>query len=301
MKNKILATIIIFTFCFLIFDFVVHAQQAISLSVSPPIFEATIKPGKEVKQIYTLTNNGGDTLITPRIVYFNPNDNDGNVNLTDNEAPDWIKYDKTPFNLKFGDEKQFIVLVSPTEDTEQVDHYLTLIFESNAPTDILGQSSIFYKSQIGTNILLSVSNDGNPKKSAEIVEFKAPKIIDSYFGKIKYDLIIRNNGNSYWKPIGKIIFNQNQNLKLASLNVISGASRKISCIDNEILMECEASNNIIIGKVKSNLEFTIDEEPKVYKQELITYVFPFTYIGIGLLLLTVFKFRGIFKVWVRKR
>lgn len=278
----------------------VNAQSAISLSVSPPLFEATVMPGKEVKQIYTITNNGGDTIVTPKIVYFEAENDFGNVLLTENEAPEWVKYDKTPFNLKYQTDRQFTVLISPPEDAEEIDHFLTLVFESGTPTDVLGQNAVFYKSEIGTNILLTISKDGNPKKSAQIVEFKAPKIIDSYFGKIKYNLIVRNNGNSFWKPNGKIIVNDEKNLKLAELNVISGSTRQISCIDDETLVDCSLKDKFLIGKFESKLEFTIDEDPKTYKQSAITYVFPFSYIGIVLLLLTTFKLRGIFKIW-RKR
>lgn len=272
------------------------AQSAISLSVSPPLFEAIIKPGKEVKQIYTITNNGGDTIITPKILYFEPEGQDGTVNLTENEAPDWVKYNKEPFNLKFGDSKQFTILISPPEDAEEIDHFLTLVFDSTAPTDILGQNSVFYQTTIGTNILLTISSDGNPKKSAQIVEFVAPKIIDSMLGKISYQVTLKNNGNSFWKPIGKITINE-EALKLAEQNVLSGSSRKISCIDNETLQNCEFKDKFLLGKYTANLEFTIDEDPKVYKQTVVTYSFPFTYTIIVLILLTLIRVRGIFKVW----
>lgn len=291
---------VFFTF-FGLFTTTINAQGTISLSISPPLFEAIVKPGKEVKQIYTITNNGGDTLVSPKIVYFLPEDENGNVSLTEDEAPEWIMYDKNPFNLKFGESKQFNVLISPPEGIDETDHFVTLTFESAEPVDILNQNALFYKSKIGSNILITISNDGNPKKSAEVVNFTAPKIIDSYFGKIKYDLTIRNNGNSFWKPVGKIIFNDKETLKLASLNVISGSNRKISCIENETLKECEVKSKIFAGKVKSNLEFTIDEEPTVYKKEIITYVFPFTYLAAGLILLTLIRLRGIFKVWAKRR
>lgn len=279
----------------------IQAQSAISLSVSPPLFEATVMPGKEVKQIYTITNNGGDTIVTPKIVYFEAEDDSGNVSLTENEAPEWVKYDKQPFNLKYQTDKQFTVLISPPEDAEEIDHFLTLVFESTTPTDILGQNAVFYKSQIGTNILLTISKDGNPKKSAQIVEFSAPKIIDSLFGVIKYSLTLRNNGNSFWKPNGKIIINDEINLNLAELNVISGSSRKISCIEDESLIDCSLKDKFLVGKYTAKLEFTVDEDPKVYKQSLVTYVFPFSYLGILLILLTTFRLKGIFNIWRRRK
>lgn len=275
--------------------------QAISLSVSPPIFEAIIQPEKEVKQIYTITNNGGDTLVTPKILYFTPSDDQGNVDLTEDTAPDWVKYDKTPFNLKFQEEKQFTVLISPPADAEEIDHFLTLVFESGIPTDVLGQNAAFYKSQIGSNILLTISKDGNPKKSAEIIKFTAPTIVDSLLGHISYDVTLRNNGNSFWKPNGKIILDNNKSIKLAPLNIISGSSRGLSCLNDESLVKCEISDKLSIGKFKASLEFTIDEEAKVYKKEVTTIVFPFIYLGILITILTLLRVRGIFNIWQKRK
>lgn len=273
------------------------AQSAISLSVSPPLFEAIIKPGKEISQVYTLTNDGGETIITPKIVYFEPEGDSGNVKLTEKEAPEWVKYDKTPFSLKFQTDKRFTVLISPPDEAEEIDHFLTLIFESASPTDVLGQNAVFYKPQIGTNLLISVSKDGSLKKSAQITEFTAPFIIDS-ISPIKYTINLSNNGNSFWKPIGKII-TEGQTLKLAEQNVLSGSNRNINCVENEVLSSCEIKGKFQIGKITSSLEFTIDEDPKVYKKEIKTFAFPFLYSIIGLTVLTIVRLRRIFNIWVK--
>lgn len=267
--------------------------QAISLSVSPPLFEIMIKPGKEVKQTYTVTNNGGDTVLTPKIVYFTPADEAGNIDLTEDIAPDWVKYSKDPIILKNGIKIDYNVIISPPKDAEEIDHFLTLVFEGKEPVDILNQNSVSYQPQIGTNILLTVSVDGNPKKSAEIVEFTAPKVVDSLLGNISYLVKLKNNGNSFWKPIGKII-TKNETLKLAPQNILSGSSRNISCLDNESLIDCKLDRKFRIGKITSKLEFSIDDEPKIYKKDTVTYAFPFS------ILIVFCSLFAIFKVW-RKR
>jgi hypothetical protein len=235
-----LKKILIFCFVFLSTSYYVvntaNAQNAISLSITPPLFELVIQPSKEVKQIYTITNDGGDTILTPRIVYFENLDEEGNVSLIGSTAPpEWVKYNKDPINLKNGAKTNFNVIFSPPIDTEETDHFLTLVFSTGEPVDVLDQNSSLYKTEIGTNILVTVSKDGNPKKSAEIVEFKAPRVIDSLFGKIEYIIRLRNNGNSFWKPNGKII-SGTETLKLAPLNIISGSVRKVPCIENENLI-----------------------------------------------------------------
>lgn len=307
MKNKkIIALITSFIFIFLSTKITNAQQNAISLAVTPPLFEVIIKPGKEVKQVYNITNNGSDTLLVPKILYFDVEGDGGNVSLTENPAPAWIKYSRDPFDLKSQETKQFSVLISPPEDEEEIDHFVTLVFETVAPTDVLFQNETFYKSQIGTNILITVSKDGNPKKSAEIVEFKATKIIDSIFGDIKYEVKLKNNGNSYWKPVGKIIFNDTKSIKLAPQNVLSGTNRNILCLTDENLVECKVPKSSVVGlfdvgKRISSLEFSVDDDPKIYKAITETFIFPFTSLGTLLMLLTLYRVKGIFKAWQKRR
>ena len=288
---------------FTIFPFVFAKgviAQAISLSVSPPIFELMIQPGKEVKQIFTLTNLGGDTTITPKIIYFEPADDMGNINLTEDLGPDWIMYDKTPFNLKGQEKIDFEVNFFPSTDAPEIDHFLTIIFETSESVDLLNQNSSNFKSQIGANILLTVSVDGNPKKSAEIIDFVTPKVVDSLFGKISYQIKLKNTGNSYWKPNGKIIVNDII-LNLAPQNILSGYSRNISCINDQTLASCDLKDRFYLGKITAKLEFSIDEDPKIYQKEVITYSFPFSILGLLIFLLTTIKRSLIFRLWPKRR
>ncbi len=301
-KKNISVFVIIFSYFILRTLYFANAvnAQAISLSVSPPLFELTIKPGKEINQIYTLTNNGGDVTLIPDLVYFSPTDTNGNIELTKDKAPEWIKYSKDPIKLKGGDKIDFNVLISPPENTEEVDHFLTLFFESDAPADILEQNATLYQTQIGTNILVTISKDGNPKKSAEIIDFSAPKIIDSVFGKINYKILIKNNGNSFWKPIGKIK-TTDETLKLAPQNILSGTSRTIKCVNYEDLKECGLQNKFRIGKITSSIEFRLDDEALVYKKDITTFAFPYSLLGLIIMLLTLFKSKGILILWKKRK
>lgn len=294
MKSKIFIFCLVFLSTMYFVLGTVNAQNAISLSISPPLVELMIKPDKEVKQLYTISNNGGDTVLSPKIVYFTPSDEFGNLDLTEDTAPDWIRYSKDPIVIKNGDKIDFNVLFSPPSNTEEIDHFLTLVFTTKVPTDILVDNSSFYETQIGTNILLTVSKDGNPKKSADIIEFSAPKIVDSFFGEIGYSLKLRNNGNSFWKPNGKII-TKSETLKLAPQNIISGSKRNISCLDDENLVACSLKNKFKVGKITSTLEFSIDDDPKIYSEETVTYAIPFS------LLLVFLCLYIIFKIWRKRR
>lgn len=291
-KSLLITFLVIF---FTLTNYKAVKAQDISLSISPPLLEVVIMPGKEFKQTYTIQNNGSDKIMRTKIVYFVPSDRFGNVNLTDTEAPSWIKYDKGDFLIKNQEQKTFNVSIFPDSEVNETDHFLTIVFETLESADVLNQNSTFYKTEIGSNILVSVSKDGNPKKSAEIIEFKAPKIIDSIF-PITYSVILANNGNSFWKPNGKITINDKESIKLAPLNILSNYSRTISCLTGQDLVECISKQQFNFGKVTSSLEFVIDDDTKVYKSQVTTYAFPFIYLSILIFILTLTYKQFIFKI-----
>jgi hypothetical protein len=287
----------------------IYAQEAINLSVTPPLFELTIAPDKEVRQIFSLINSGSDVYITPKIVYFVPSDEFGNVEITDTKSPDWIKYDNSKVFLKQDAKLDLNVVFFPPPDLPETDHFLTIVFEAendnldtNDNLDELDENknSSEYTTQIASNILVTVSKDGNPKKAAEIIKFSTVKIADSLLTPVSYELVIKNVGNSFWKPNGKIVTN-NQTLKLAPQNILSNYSRKISCIEAETLVPCKLDGKPFIGLVKANLEFTTDEDPKLYRAEVKTFVFPFSVLVIfSASLLTLLRYKFIFKLWRRR-
>lgn len=305
-SSKIIKTAYLFVTTFLLIAAVLLASpnkimaQTISLSISPPLLEVVIQPDKEIKQIYTITNNGSDTLLKAKVVYFIPSDTDGNVETTEVAAPDWVKYSKDVFNLKAGEQKNFNLIINPPSDTPETDHFLTLIFETTAEQNNITTNNTFYKTEIGSNILITISKDGNPHKSAQITTFETPKIIDSHFGKLNYQIILSNDGNSFWKANGKIIIDDQKSLKIAPLNILSGYSREISCLDNDELINCIFDPDFKIGIINSKLEFRLDEDAKVYSTEATTISFPFVLIFVVLMLLTLTKSKIIFKAW-RKR
>lgn len=284
--HLILVPIISLIYTLIPFD--VYAQNPISISVTPPLSEVIIQPGKEISQIFNVTNLGGKTSIKPKIVYFEPSDLSGNVKLTDAIAPDWIKFDHQPFTLDQDQNHNFVVLISPSVDIPETDHFLTILFETAKAEDLLNDNSAFYNAQVGANILLTVSVDGKPKKKAEIVSFKAPRLID-WLMDVKYELVFANTGNSFWKPIGKININEDEFLSLAPLNILSGHSRNIPCLTGENLTECRSAKRILIGKKEAKLEFTLDDEPQIYNQQITTLVFPFSLLLVIIILVLVSK------------
>lgn len=279
----------------------VKAQQnQISLSITPPLLEIMIKPGQEYKHQFTIENKGIDSQLIPNLYFFVPADDFGNIEVTTQSGPDWIIYKKEPITLKSGQKIDFDLKVSPPSNLPETDYLLTLVFETENKSSDSFLTKIDNKISIAANILLTVSLDGKPKKSSQILEFSAPKIIDSFM-PIEYKIKILNDGNSFWKPIGFISINEDKKLKLAPQNIVSGYSRQINCLDNEALVECLFDQDFLIGKYTSSIEYSIEGESTIYKQKIDTYAFPFSVTVFVLTVLTVIRFGSIVKLWLRQK
>ena len=107
MKKKLLV-LLIAIFYFALFAFSLNGVLAapISLSISPPLLEAVIKPGRAITQSYEVVNNGAtDLYLQTRVVPFVPAGEQGRIRL-DNSSwgikNAWFSLQNT--DLKLGDE-----------------------------------------------------------------------------------------------------------------------------------------------------------------------------------------------------
>src|SRR3989304_7752598 len=96
----------LFTFLLIIFYLLLSTSsthgQALGLSLTPSLFEATIAPGKSVSQVYKLTNLGQDPVtLVARVIPFSGSDASGRPVLKPNQRPEGLKY----FSLKNSKEK----------------------------------------------------------------------------------------------------------------------------------------------------------------------------------------------------
>src|SRR3989339_854222 len=105
-----LFVILIFNFCFLHYS---YAQQ-FSLSISPPLLELFIKPGKSIMVAYNLKNYGDPTFINLKILPFEAKDSLGNIRIKKEfEGP--VRFDLDNSELKL-DQPFFL----KTNDTQQI-------------------------------------------------------------------------------------------------------------------------------------------------------------------------------------
>lgn len=260
------------------------SAQSLSLTVSPPLFEIMIKPGRNVSLTFTITNLADDTLINTQIVPF---DKSGLILDDLSRTVPWLQVvsPASSFVLKKGEEIKVIVNISPPEGTQEQDYYQALLFKSTPQPNLRGSQSNIQQS-LAALIFASVTQTGLAK-SAEISEFNLPVIIDSFSG-FNIDISVKNTGKTYFYPNGNLL------LKGPLGDIKYNVLPRIHLVDQErkILLEDIEENRIsgfFLGKYNITAAFTLDEGTIGIKKEKVVYALPYKFISLFGAIFLIFK------------
>ena len=225
---------------------IVTAQQ-LALSVSIPLLEITIKPGKSVLIAYTVGNNGDPTALRARILPFRPKDNHGNIVIEDEfSGPIRFSLDNAdiqldqPFFAKTKDSQQLLLRIRVPEGAPEGDYYYTFLTESLPSPGTEGSTSSQAQGSIGTNLLITVTNSGRVDIKGKVSNFellkgftmnffgKRVRILDSS-DKIPIVLEVENEGRNLIKPDGDIVlkgnFGEQAKYALLQQNILAQSKR----------------------------------------------------------------------------
>lgn len=258
--------------------------QTFSLSIHPPILEAMLQPGKKIIYTFDLENHSSSSLsLTPRIVPFEAQGDQGHIRFTNEETPSFfsllnshIAFDQ-PFSLEAGQKIQLVVRIAVPQNQPEGDYYQTLLVEQSSSQEQVGNISQSL-GVVGTNILLTVSQSGQPQRSLEIDSFTIPgayfnQFVDS-FDLVNFDLILKNTGQAFIKPEGRIfVSSQNkeedfQEIKIRPDNILPGTNRQMQCLEKP----CFFKPPQLIGSYRARFEFVLDG--KKYQSAISFWVFP---------------------------
>lgn len=284
MKNKRhLIILLIFVFFFFILTTrTIHAQE-MSLSLSPPVTEIFIKPGKTAQQLYKLTNNGNTTVVTARIVIFDKTGIKENPNYT---PEPWITVAGSggitlnkPFTQESNTTMEIVLRVNPPADVIQTDYYRALIF-STIPAPIGNSSQSQITQQIVSPILISVTTTGMVRKTAQILKFDLPTFVDS-FGPLNLDIELENTGNVYFRPNGKIMLKSllSEATYQVRPNVFFINDRKkiytdLALPDGNALQHTLSLKGFFLGKYEVTADFNLDESAYNLNGKKVFYAIP---------------------------
>jgi hypothetical protein len=241
---KIFVAALIVVFC--IDPKLIYAQQ-VSLSIDPPIVQTRIKPGKSILIAYSTENKGDPIALKYTIYSFAPVGRNGGVQLSPLDGPIVfrmenadITFDK-PFFFNTKDRKQALIRITVPDTTPEGDYYYMVVAETvpNSPSE--GRSSSLASAQLGSPLLITVTENGNSEAQAKIAEFKVDGTYDFTFGKNTYHfvdssqqlpvtLVIENLGKNVVQPEGSIKVRNGSSVKsypLLSQNVLKYSERLI--------------------------------------------------------------------------
>jgi hypothetical protein len=280
-----------------------NAQQ-VSLSISPPLLELFIKPGKSIMFAYKLDNLGDPTFINLKILPFEAKDNLGNIRIKPEfEGPVRFSLDNSdlrleqPFFLKTNGSQQILLRIRIPENITDGDYYYSLLAETTPPTASEGIYSARVKATIGSNILITISNSGNIDIKPRMVLFstRGGSIFDSS-DKIPLVFIVENKGKNMIKPEGQIIlkgnFGETAKYDIISKNILAESQRlleatpsaQINCDGNRTGQACLAPKSLLlsgffIGKYNLSTQINFGENSLTIFGSTTFYAFPFKMMG----------------------
>jgi len=238
------------SFIFLFFISKNVNAQSVSLSLSPPLIETVIKPGKSILIAYTLINYADPVILNTKVLPFEPKNNFGQIKIKEKlEGPIRFSLDNANFNLgqnfflKTNDREQLLLRIRAPEGTPEGDYYYTLLAETQPINTQAEKINSFAKATIGSNILITVTESGKIDIKPKITIFDVlPRWRFGFFGKkvnffdsndlIPVVLMVENKGKNLIKPEGRIIlkgnFGEKAKFDILPQNVLSQSQRLLS-------------------------------------------------------------------------
>lgn len=307
-----------FIFLFLTIIFLatpkIVSAQTFSLNIFPPLLQVLIKPGKTITQVYKIGNDSEkDIELVPRVVPFEPIDDQGNVNLILNKSfydksVNWFSLQNSdkqinlPFTIKAGQTEELVLKVQVPQDATEKDYYYSLIVKNNPIILSQGLTRARASGILGSNILLSVSSTELTPKDIAIDLFSLQKsfftknLLDS-FDDISFKAVAANKSMHLFSMDGAITVKDNTGKEIKKMdflatNVLANASREAICLDSP---GCELSKRLLFGRYQAIMTLKVADE--TIQSGFYFYVMP---IRATLILLALIGFGILFVKFIKK-
>lgn len=158
----------------------IHAE-GFDLSISPPLTQVTIKPGKGITQAFNIKNDSDvlQTLVV-KLVPFSPNSN-GIPQLDMTSRPDWLNMFSLanskitlgqPFMLLPGQGDQLVLSFKVPSGTPLQDFYLSILLSSVPASDSGGLNQPRLSGSVAANLLIAISDQDPPATKLTISDFQ---------------------------------------------------------------------------------------------------------------------------------
>lgn len=235
LRSKYVLIITLLLCCFITLKTSAHAQD-ISLVVSPPRTDITIKPGETIQKSIKVTNtNATELILDAQVIDYIVQDDSGTpIKVTQDAsgrflASPWFTLDQSELVIAPNESATLTVIITAPKNALPGGHYSGIYFE---PKEKKGTNrTVSYTStQVGSLFALTV--DGEIKYDAVIKDFSVKNYL-SEFGPVDFNLIIENQSDTHISPTAQVsisdMLGRNlDTLKLDSLNIFPFSQRSLS-------------------------------------------------------------------------
>lgn len=218
----------------------VHAQSSpINLGISPPLSHVVIQPGKTATHAITIENQGNyDLEVIPSLRDFTSDNQTGNPVLLDEMTFPFIFLESNdialnkPFTLPKQTSRQLVYRIDIPNTALQREYQFVNLFETTPLADSLGdQTKAQVKTQIASNFIVTITQDGRDEGIIELSSFEGPIIVDSFW-PIYSQVSVKNVGKNTTvtlgnftiiNPFGQVVYS----IELLPQNVLPGKTREV--------------------------------------------------------------------------
>lgn len=212
-SKKIYSVILLLVFLlisFLFFTSHASAQDSLTLSVSPTIFDMRAEPNQKWKSgIKVINVNERDITVYAEVFNFIPKEEGGSVSFVSIDKDDinkptlgsWISVSKEPVLVPREQSIEIPFEINVPSNAAPGGHYAAIMIGTK-PLDTSGEQPNLQTSQMVTTLIFT-RIDGDVIESGEIREFITSKVLFQE-PAVDFSLRFENKGNVYLQPQGEI-------------------------------------------------------------------------------------------------
>lgn len=257
-----------------------------NLSISPAQIEIILKANATYTRAYDITNNSSETILLSTLISpWVPADNQGSITFIEkDDSPLLFSLSNADlklgqdFTIKPGQKKQLVLKIK-NPSSEENDYYYTFFVTQKPINNTISDHQNLAK--IGSNILISTTQQNVITANQEITNFSLKPTIKDVFSTIKIKGEVFNNGNHYSQINGQILITKNgqkyweQNL--FPYTIVKNNSRLLHCLNtNNEPSICQLKTPIWPGLYQGTI--TLNGNASKYEYSFQIFIFPYSII-----------------------
>ena len=189
-------------------------SDGFSLQVTPSPIISTIEPGKNSEIEFKVKNGSAKPeKLKLELKSFEIDSVSTEVQIKDetpSEVKDFVSFSEPEFTAQPGEWFTQKLRVNTPRDAGFTYNFVILISRASAPEKVEGGSAL--EGSVAIFTLLSINRPDAIKK-LEITSFSSPKKLYEY-APAKFDLVVKNTGNTFVQPEGNIFIGRSANEKV---------------------------------------------------------------------------------------